>query len=259
MAQDAPLAGKTALVTGSGRNIGAAIAMRLGAMGARVAVNVRASLDEGKQVCAELERAGVECVLLPADVSRPDEVRRLAEQIAAFGRVDILVNNVGISPMMTIAETSDEFWQLVLQTSLSSAFYCIRAFSPGMVEAGWGRIINIGGVAGIRGTKFKTANAAAKAGLSGLTRATSNELAEFGVTCNFVGPGHLESMHDKKYYEDGSDTVDPGFYQRWAAAIPAKRLGTADDVARGCAFLASPDADYITGQTMLINGGMFFT
>jgi 3-oxoacyl-[acyl-carrier protein] reductase len=260
VAQELPLAGKVALVTGSGRNIGAAVAGRLGRMGAKVVVNVRASIDEGKAVCASLGEQGIDSTLRVADVSDSAQVRELGDDlIASFGRVDVLVNNVGISPMMPITETTDDFWHLVLNTSLSSAFFCTRAFAPGMIEARWGRIINIGGVAGIRGTKFKTANAAAKAGLSGLTRSTANELGEFGITCNFVGPGHLERVHERKYYKDESDTLDPGFSDRWAAMIPRKRLGTADDVASGCAFLASPDADYVTGQTLLVNGGMFFT
>jgi 3-oxoacyl-[acyl-carrier protein] reductase len=253
------LEGRTALVTGSGRNIGAAIALALAEEGANVVVNVRHSLEEGERVTALIRERGVEAELIPADVSDSSEVKRLAQSaLSRFERIDILVNNVGISPMMRMDEMTDDFWDLVLRTSLSSAFYCMRELVGGMAANGWGRVVNIGGQAGIRGTRFKTANAAAKAGIIGLTRAVANEWAEHGITCNHIGPGSLEEVHELVYYEDRTRELDPTRRERLAATIPAGRLGTAQDIADACAFLVSDKASYITGQTLLVNGGMMF-
>lgn len=259
MNEAASLRGRTALVTGSSRNIGEAIAYALARQGANVIVNTRASAADGKRVAEAVRGLGVESELLMADVSDSGQVAHLAEAARnRFGKVDILVNNVGISPMVPVLEATDEHWDLVLRTSLSSAFYCIRAFVGPMAEQGWGRIVNIGGQAGLRGTKFKAANAAAKAGLIGLTREIANEFGDRGVTCNHIGPGQLERMHEVVYYQDHSQELDPGFVERWRAQIPAGRLGTADDVAAACAFLVGDAAAYITGQTLLVNGGMMF-
>lgn len=255
------LEGKSALVTGSGRNIGEAIAKALAARGVNIVVNVRASVAEGEKVTEEIRALGVDAFLVVADVTDSAQVRTLARKaLDRFAAIDILVNNVGIAPMARLQETTDEFWDQVLRTSLFSAFYCARELVGPMVERRWGRIINIGGQAGLRGTRFKSANAAAKNGLIGLTRAIANEFAEFGITCNHVGPGYLERAHDVVYYEDHVHEVDPGYKtkERKLSHIPAGRLGTPGDIAGVCAFLASEEAGYVTGQTILVNGGMMF-
>jgi 3-oxoacyl-[acyl-carrier protein] reductase len=251
--------GKWALVTGSGRNIGAAVVNALAGQGVNVVVNVRATRAEGEAVAETARSLGVDAHLFVADVSDPDQVRALGRDVRErTGGIDILVNNVGIAPMHRLTETTDQQWDLVLRTSLFSAFYCVREFVDTMVARRWGRIVNVGGHAGLRGTKYKSANAAAKAGLVGFTRAVANEFAEHGITCNHVGPGQLERSHEVRYYDDHAQTLDPDFRRRWLEQIPAGRPGTADEVAAVCAFLCSDPAGYVTGQTILVNGGMMF-
>lgn len=250
---------RTAFVSGSGRNIGAAVAHALARQGMNVVVNVRTSVDEGERVCDELADYGVDVHLVVGSVADPKEVERMADEVLdKFGHVDVLVNNVGIAPMNRFADTTDEIWHMVLETSLSSAFYCTRAFVPGMQNEGWGRIVNVGGHAGLRGTRFKAANAAAKGGLMGLTRAVANEFAEFGITCNHVGPGQMEESHARKYYEDAAATLDPTYGADLLSRTPMGRRGRASEVAAACEFLVSERASYITGQSLLVNGGMYF-
>lgn len=252
------LAGRTALITGSGRNIGAAIAKAFAAEGAAVVINVRTSIGEGEAVLADLQRMGAKCRLVVADVTNSAGVRRLAEGAAGIGPVDILVNSVGIAPMSKLKDTTDERWEQVLRTSLFSVFYCTREFVEPMAAKRWGRIINIGGVAGIRGSKYKSANAAAKAGVIGFTRAISNEFSEFGVTCNHVAPGHMENT-PKPVEWDQQPHMDPDYYDRWIREhVPVGRRGRADEIADMCVHLASEKGSYITGQTIPINGGMVF-
>ena len=255
-----PLRGRVAIVTGSGRNIGAAVATGLAARGAAVLVNVRSSEEQGRTVVERIRQAGCgAATLVVADVSTENGAEGLVDAcLAEHGRLDILVNNVGIAPMHRIEDTTRDIWDEVLRTSLSSAFFCIRRSLPAMSEQGWGRIVNVGGQAGLRGTRFKAANAAAKAGLIGLTRAVATEVADRGITCNHVGPGLLESSHERPYYANQAEQLDPDFRARWMRQIPAGRPGTAKDVAAACLFLASDEAAYITGQTLLVNGGMLF-
>ena len=255
-----PLRGRVATVTGSGRNIGAAVAKGLAARGAAVMVNVRSSEEQGRGVVERIRKAGCgAATLVVADVSTESGAERLIDAcLQEHGRLDILVNNVGIAPMHRIEDTTRDIWEQVLRTSLSSAFFCIRKSLPAMSAQGWGRIVNVGGQAGLRGTPFKVANAAAKAGLIGLTRAVANEVADRGITCNHVGPGLLESSHERPYYPSEADQLDPDFRNRWLRSVPIGRRGTAEDVAAACLFLASEEASYITGQTLLVNGGMMF-
>jgi 3-oxoacyl-[acyl-carrier protein] reductase len=255
------LEGRCAVVTGSGRGIGASIAIKLAAAGCNVVVNARASASDAESVAEQARHAGADTIVVMADVSNPEDVRKLAAlSIERFGHIDILVNNVGISPMMELDKTTDELWRMVIDTSLSSAFYCTREFIAGMRDRRWGRVINIGGQAGIRGTKYKTANSAAKAGIIGLTRAISNEYASFGVTCNHIGPGHMTSNHELKYYPDSTLNLEPDRYNVEASSkIPVGRVGSPEEIAAMCRFLVSEDAAYITGQTILVNGGILFT
>lgn len=252
------LSGRTALVTGSGRNIGAAIARAFAAEGANVIINVRSSMAEGEAVLNDVRRLGRQCKLVAADVTDSRDVRMLAEQCAQIGPVDILVNCVGIAPMAKLRDTTDERWEQVLKTSLFSVFYCTREFVEPMAQRKWGRIINIGGVAGIRGSKYKAANAAAKAGVIGFTRAISNEFSEFGITCNHVAPGHMENT-PKPVDWDQQPAMDPDYFDRWIREhVPVGRRGRAEEIADMCVYLASDKGSYITGQTIPINGGMVF-
>jgi NAD(P)-dependent dehydrogenase (short-subunit alcohol dehydrogenase family) len=252
------LEGRTALITGSGRNIGAAIARAFAGEGANVVVNVRASIAEGEAVVRDVLAAGRKCKLVVADVTDSAQVKRMAKEAADIGPVDILVNSVGIAPMAPLKDTTDERWSQVLHTSLFSVFYCTRELIEPMKARGWGRVIKIGGVAGIRGSKLKAANAAAKAGVIGFTRAVSNEFSEFGITCNHVAPGHMENT-PKPVDWDQQPHVDPDYYDRWIREhVPVGRRGRAEEIADMCVYLASDKGAYITGQTIPINGGMVF-
>lgn len=252
------LKGKNALITGSGRNLGAAVAAVFAREGANVVVNVRSSVAEGERTVEVVRSFGRKAVLAVADVTDSRQVAEMAKQAAAIGHIDILVNSVGIAPMCRLADTTDERWEQVLKTSLYSAFYCTRAFVQPMVERKWGRIINIGGVAGIRGSKYKSANAAAKAGLIGFTRSIANEFGEYGITCNHVAPGHMENT-PKPVEWDQQPALDPDYFDRWIKEhVPIGRRGRADELAEMCGYLASDMGAYITGQSILVNGGMVF-
>ena len=253
------LSGRNALITGSGRNIGAAIARAFAAEGANIVVNVRTSVAEGEAVVSDVRAAGRKCTLIVADVTDSRQVGDMSRRaIAEVGPIDILVNCVGIAPMAKLKDMTDERWDLVLKTSLFSVFYCTREFVDPMVARKWGRIINIGGVAGIRGSKYKSANAAAKAGVIGFTRAISNEFSEFGITCNHVAPGHMENT-PKPVEWDQQPHMDPDYYDRWIREhVPVGRRGRADEIADMCVHLASDKGSYISGQTIPINGGMVF-
>jgi NAD(P)-dependent dehydrogenase (short-subunit alcohol dehydrogenase family) len=253
-----PLAGRTALITGAGRNSGAAIARAFAAEGANIVVNVRSSIAEGEAVVEAVRALGRTCILSVADVTDSRQVAAMAEEAAQLGPIDILVNSVGIAPMAPLEDTTDERWDQVLKTSLFSVFYCTRQFIEPMKARRWGRVINIGGVAGIRGSKYKSANAAAKAGVIGFTRAISNEFSEFGITCNHVAPGHMENT-PKPVDWDQQPAMDPDYYDRWIREhVPVGRRGRADEIADMCVYLASEKGAYITGQTIPINGGMVF-
>ena len=181
-------------------------------------------------------------MLVVADVTDSKQVEDMAKQAAALGHIDILVNSVGIAPMCRLRDTTDERWDQVLKTSLYSAFYCTRAFVDPMVERKWGRIINIGGVAGIRGSKFKAANTAAKAGLIGFMRAIANEFGAAGITCNHVAPGHMENT-PKPVERDQQPALDPDYFDRWIKEhVPVGRRGRAEEVAEMCTYLASDTA-----------------
>lgn len=252
------LEGRNALITGSGRNLGAAIAVALAREGANIVVNVRSSIAEGEETVESVRRLGRKALLVPADVTDSKQVHEMAGKASEIGPIDILVNSVGIAPMSRLPDTTDERWEQVLKTSLYSSFYCIREFSGAMVQRRWGRIINIGGVAGIRGSKYKSANATAKAGLIGLTRSIANELGEFGITCNHVAPGHMEQT-PKPVAWDQQPELDPDYFDRWVKEnVPIGRRGRAEEVAEMCSYLASEMGAYITGQSILVNGGMVF-
>lgn len=254
------LKGKRALVTGAGRSLGSAIALRLAAEGADVAVNSRSTPGEVERVAAACREKGVRALAVQADVTRPEDVERLRERVLGeLGPVDILVNNVGASPFVPFLEMSPEDWHALIGVNLHSMFYCSKAFAEPMVQKRWGRILNITGHAPFY-ARSGAHTAAGKAGAVGFTRALAHELAPFGVTCNHVGPGLMDTEPRRnKYYRD----TKPEGLRPWGAEervreIPLGRLGTPEEFAALCAFLASEEAGYLTGQTFLVNGGMYF-
>ncbi|MHB1312205.1 MAG: 3-oxoacyl-[acyl-carrier-protein] reductase [Gemmatimonadaceae bacterium] len=238
------LTGKVALVTGSTRGIGRAIAEMLVACGARVAV-VGRDLAVAERVAEEIgEARGFAC-----DVSDPASITMLVQAVEdAFGSLDILVNNAGITKDNLMARMKDEDWDAVMATNLRSAFVATRAAQRGMMKRRWGRIINITSVVGLVGNKGQANYAASKAGLIGLTKAAAKELSSRNILVNAVAPGYIQTDMTAKLGDEARAAL--------SAQIPLDRLGDPKDIAGAVAFLASDLAAYITGQVLVVDGGM---
>ncbi len=239
------LAGRTALVTGSTRGIGRAIADSLAGAGARVAVVGR---DQAK--AAEAAAAvGAGAQGFAADVGDPASIAALVESVErAFGQVDILVNNAGLTRDNILFRIKDDDWDTVLDANLRGAFLAIRAASRGMIKRRWGRIVNIASIVGITGNKGQANYAASKAGLIGLTKSVAKELASRNGLANAVAPGFIETDRTAARTADARAAL--------SGQIPVERLGTPRDIAGVVTFLASDYASYITGQTVVVDGGM---
>jgi 3-oxoacyl-[acyl-carrier protein] reductase len=242
------LQGQVAIVTGASRGLGKAMAEALASCGARVACVARDSAKLAQTVQA-IESDGGHAEAFVCDVTDRAAVDQLVDQLAEqWGSVDILVNNAGITRDTLLPRMSDEEWDDVLTTNLRSAFICCRAVSRYMMRARSGRIINVSSVSGLIGNPGQTNYSASKAGLIGLTRSLSRELAGRKVTINAVAPGFIES--------DMTARLGPAIVEEAKKRIPAKRLGTAAEVAAAVIFLASPAAAYITGHVLTVDGGM---
>lgn len=245
------LEGRVALVTGASRGIGAAIAERLAAEGAAVAVNFAGRADAAADVVARIEAAGGRALALQADVS--DSVAASALVTAThdqLGGLDILVNNAGITRDGLLVRMSDEDWDAVIQTNLSGAFYMTRAAAKLMMKARAGSIINIASVVGLTGNAGQINYSAAKAGLIGMTKTVARELASRNVRANAIAPGFIETEMTGALPENVRDAAQ--------AQIAMSRFGSTADIAAAVAFLASDDASYITGQVIAVDGGMTF-
>jgi NAD(P)-dependent dehydrogenase (short-subunit alcohol dehydrogenase family) len=246
------LVGRTALITGSGRNIGRAIALALGAQGARVVVNGHSDRAAVDAVVDELRAAGADAVGVMADVSVDTEVERLvraAEQ--QFGSLDIVVSNVGIRRKQPFLEITPAQWDEVLRTNLSAAFYLARHAVPGMRDRRWGRIVLISGFDGFWGHVTERAhNVTAKAGLHGLAMALAREFGPDGITANTVAPGAIDTVRDwSQYTHQQRDRIE--------AEIPLRRYGRPDEVAAACELLCSERGGFISGQVLHVNGGHY--
>ena len=244
------LNGKVALVTGSGRNIGRATALELARRGADVVINARANLEEAESVASEARELGVKALPLLADVGDETQVAQMVQTaLEHFGKIDILVNNAGLRRGKRITEMSTEEWRAVLAVNMDGPFYLCRAVIPSMIENGWGRIINVSGLNAFKGHGGWAHVSASKMGAIGLTRALSAELAPHGILVNHIVPGAFDTTPE-------NPGRMPSMDQR-TAGIPLGRLGSPEEVANACAFLASDDASFITGQTIHVNGGAF--
>lgn len=240
------LAGQVAVVTGGSRGIGRAIAEALAEGGARVAVVAR-SLERAEAVAAALPGAGHQA--FACDVADAEAVAGLVSAVEeALGSLDILVNNAGVTEDNLLMRLKDEDWDRVLETNLKGAFLTIRAASRGMMRRRNGRIINISSVVGLTGNKGQVNYAASKAGLIGMTKAVAKELASRNILCNAVAPGFIETDMTAAMTDAAQDALK--------GQIPLGRLGTPNDIGAVVRFLAGPGAAYITGQVIVVDGGM---
>lgn len=240
---------KVALVTGASRGIGAAIAQRLAAEGAVVAVNYHHNAEAAQAVVAAITAGGGRAVAMQADVSKLDEATELVKGVQKeFGRLDILVNNAGTTRDNLIMMMREEDWDTVLATNLKSAWNCAKIAARIMMKQRSGRIINITSVAGVSGNAGQSNYAASKAGMIGLTKSLAKELGPRNITVNAIAPGFVPT--------DLTNALIAEIEESILAMTPLKRLGTPADVAGLTAFLAGDDAGFITGQVISIDGGM---
>ncbi|MBI4308254.1 MAG: 3-oxoacyl-[acyl-carrier-protein] reductase [Chloroflexi bacterium] len=241
--------GKVALVTGSGRGIGRAIALALAERGATLALNDVGDPAPLHSIAGEVQAKGGKAAVFLADISSSDQVRKMVEDaLQQLGRLDILVNNAGITRDKLLLRMSDEEWERVLSINLKGAFLCTRAVLSTLMKARWGRIINISSVVGRTGNIGQANYAAAKAGLIALTKTTALEAASRGVTCNAVAPGYVET--------DMTRVLPENIRQEFVKRIPLGRPAQPEEIAKAVAFLASEDASYITGHVLHVDGGM---
>lgn len=241
---DRTLEGRTAFVSGSGQNIGRAVAIRLAEMGCNVVVNGSSNIDAAEETAAAVEAEGVKSLIAMGDMGNRDEILKIADAaLTRFGRVDVVVNNAARRPHKPFLDMQEDDWHSVVDVALTAVFRTSQAFLPGMVDAGWGRIINFAGMKAIKGYNEGAPISAAKHGIWGLTKALSTEFASKGITINTVSPGQIR--------KDSASEDDPAR----AARIPAGFMGQSRDIAAMVGFLASPEARFVTDQMIAVNGG----
>jgi len=234
------LEGKRALVTGGSRGIGRAVALELGRAGADVVVGYRAEQGEAEAVASEVGGRAVQ-----ADVADPDQAKALVEEA---GDLDVLVNNAGTTRDGVLARMLDDDWRTVLETNLSSTFYTCRAAARGMMKRRGGAIVNISSIVGVHGNWGQTNYAASKAGIIGFTKSLARELGSRGVRANVVAPGYVKTALTDAIPEDARETM--------LANTPLGRLGDPENVASAVRFLVSDEASFITGEVLLVDGGL---
>jgi 3-oxoacyl-[acyl-carrier protein] reductase len=245
------LAGRVAIVTGSGRNIGRAIALALAGDGASVVVNARSNQKEADNVAHEIERGGGQAIAVTGDVADATAVQKIADAaLQRFGRIDILINNAAIRREKPLDQLSYEDWREVLGVILDGAFHCVKACLPALKQSGAGAIVNIGGMSAHTGSQNRAHVVAAKSGLVGLTRALAHDLAADNVTVNLVSPGLIGT-----HRAAGSPEPQHHAIHRTLNGL----RGAPEDIAGIVRFLCGPQARYITGQTIHANGGAFLT
>jgi len=244
-----PLDGQVGLVTGSSRGIGRIIARELSQRGATVAINYRNNYESAEELRNEIREDGGECEIFRSDISDSRQARGLVQDVMdCYGRISILINNAGITRDKSIRKMTDEDWDAVIDTNLNSVFYCTSAVLPMMVEQRYGRIVNVASFVGQAGNFGQANYAASKGGIIAMTKVLALELAKYNITANVIAPGFI-----------GTDMVaamPPNVLDQVKSRIPMQRLGLPEEIAKAVAFLVC-DGDYITGQQINVNGGIY--
>lgn len=242
------LKGRVALVTGSAQGIGKSIAEALAKEGADIIVS-DINIELAKATACEIGKLGVRSMAVKTNVADANDVAASVDQaVKEMGKIDILINNAGITKDNLLIRMKDEDWDAVLSVNLRSMFLCTKATAPLMMKNRWGRIVNIASIVGEMGNFGQANYSAAKAGAIGLTKTVARELASRGITCNAIAPGFIDTAMTQKLSDDVK--------KKLSEQIPLTRLGTPEDIAKAVVFLCA-DADYITGQVVNVNGGMY--
>lgn len=252
------LAGKVALITGAGRGIGKAIALRFSQAGATIALN-DIHPDELKKTLGEIERMGGEGIYVKADVSKSREVKEMVDYVVdKLGVVDILVNNAAVTKIVPFLETTEELWDRTLEINLKGAFLCARAVIPGMIKKGGGKIINMSSQSGQRGSPWHIAYSVSKFGIIGLTQCLAVEFGPYNIKVNALCPGVVWTSAWEEIVEDYAERLGVSVEkakEHLVSKIPLGRLGKVEDIADAALFLASSLSDYISGQAISLSGG----
>jgi len=239
--------GRVVLITGASRGIGRAIAECMADRDVAIALNYRSDEMQARVTLEHIVAKGADGALFQADVSQSDQAKALVDDVLKrFGRIDVLVNNAGITRDTLLLRMSDEQWLQVMETNLNGAFYCTRAATKAMMKARFGRIVNIASIAGVAGNAGQANYSAAKAGLIGFTKAVARELASRNITVNAVAPGLVDTDMTSKMGRAAYDTL--------IQSVPLGRAGRPEEIGEAVRFLAS--SDYITGQTLVVDGGL---
>lgn len=243
------LEGKVAIVTGASRGIGRAVALALAEAGADVVVNYAGSADKANEVVEKIRSLGRQAIAYQCNVADSDSVQGMVnDTISQFGKVDILVNNAGITRDNLLMRMKENEWDDVINTNLKGVFLCTKAVTRQMMKQRSGRIINMASIVGVIGNPGQANYVAAKAGVIGLTKSTARELASRGITVNAIAPGFITT--------DMTDQLTEEQKEAMLKQIPLAKFGSADDIANAVLFLASDEANYITGQVLNVDGGM---